>query len=93
MPDGLWINDRMTIFVECRKLMTNQRFRLSEESSGFSRAQGQAQRGRLGEASLPTAEEWACKRRTLGFWLDGLGLTVAPLPPRLFELTNEYDPT
>ena len=38
MPDGVWINDRMTIFVQCRKLMTNQRFRLTEQSSGFRAA-------------------------------------------------------
>jgi hypothetical protein len=39
MPDGLWINGRMTVSIQCRKLMTNQRFRLTEDSSGFSRAE------------------------------------------------------
>ena len=39
MPDGVWINDRMTLFVQYRKLITSQRFRLTEESRGFSHAQ------------------------------------------------------
>jgi hypothetical protein len=39
MPDGVWINDRMTLFVQARKLVSNQRFRLTEESRGFSRQQ------------------------------------------------------
>ena len=39
MPDGVWINDRMTLFIQCRKLITTQRFRLTEESRGFSHAQ------------------------------------------------------
>jgi len=39
MPDGVWINDRMTLFIQCRKLITSQRFRLTEESCGFSRTQ------------------------------------------------------
>ena len=39
MPDGVWINDRLTLFIQCRRLITTQRFRLTEESRGFSRAQ------------------------------------------------------
>jgi hypothetical protein len=39
MPDGVWINDRMTLFIQCRKLISNQRFRLTEESREFSHAQ------------------------------------------------------
>ncbi len=39
MPDGVWVNDRMTLFIQARKLVTSQRFRLTEESRGFSRAQ------------------------------------------------------
>ena len=39
MPDGVWINDRMTLFIQCRKLISSQRFRLTEESRGFSHAQ------------------------------------------------------
>jgi len=37
MPDGVWINDRMTVFIQCRKLVTSQRFRLTEQSRGFKR--------------------------------------------------------
>jgi hypothetical protein len=39
MPDGVWINDQMTLFIQCRRLITSQRFRLTEESRGISRAQ------------------------------------------------------
>ena len=39
MPDGVWINDRMTLFIQARKLVSSQRFRLTEESRGFARAQ------------------------------------------------------
>lgn len=39
MPDGVWINDRMTLFIQARKLVASQRFRLTEESHGFARAQ------------------------------------------------------
>jgi hypothetical protein len=39
MPDGVWINDRMTLFIQARKLVSSQRFRLTEESHGFSRQQ------------------------------------------------------
>lgn len=38
MPDGVWINDRMTLFIQARKLVSSQRFRLTEESHGFSHA-------------------------------------------------------
>ena len=39
MPDGVWINDRMTLFIQARKLVASERYRLTEESRGFSRAQ------------------------------------------------------
>jgi hypothetical protein len=39
MADGMWINDRMTLFIQARKLVSSQRFRLTEESRGFARAQ------------------------------------------------------
>jgi hypothetical protein len=39
MPDGVWVNDRMTLSIQCRKLITTQRFRLTEESRGFAHAQ------------------------------------------------------
>ena len=39
MPDGVWVNDRMTLFIQARKLVASQRFRLTEESRGFSRQQ------------------------------------------------------
>ena len=35
MPDGVWVNTRMALFIQCRKLTTTLRFRTSEESSGF----------------------------------------------------------
>jgi hypothetical protein len=39
MTDGVWINNRMTLLIQCRKVITSQRFRLTEESRGFNREQ------------------------------------------------------
>jgi hypothetical protein len=39
MPDGVWVNDRMTLSIQCRKVIASERFRLTEESRGFSRSQ------------------------------------------------------
>jgi hypothetical protein len=39
MSDNVWVNTRMTLFIQCRKLVTSERYRLTEESRGFSRAQ------------------------------------------------------
>ena len=39
MPDGVWINDRMTLFIQYRKMIASQRFRLTEESRSFSHVQ------------------------------------------------------
>jgi hypothetical protein len=39
MPDGIWINDRMTLFIQARKLITSERYRLTEESREFSHVQ------------------------------------------------------
>lgn len=41
MPDGMWINSQMTLFIQCRKLVASQVFRLTEESRGFNRLQAQ----------------------------------------------------
>jgi hypothetical protein len=39
MPDGVWINDRMTLYIQARKLISSERFRLTEESRRFSHVQ------------------------------------------------------
>ena len=39
MPDGAWINTRMTALMHCRRLTTTLRFRLTEESRGFQRVE------------------------------------------------------
>jgi hypothetical protein len=38
MPDGVWVNTRMTLLLHCRRLATALRFRLTEASNGFKRA-------------------------------------------------------
>ena len=35
MPDGVWINARQALLIQCRKLTASLRFRTTEESSGF----------------------------------------------------------
>jgi len=37
MPDDVWVNRKMDLLIQCRKLVTTQRFRTTEDSSGFSR--------------------------------------------------------
>ena len=39
MPDGVWVNTQVTVFIHCRKLISTQYFRLTEESRGFNHAQ------------------------------------------------------
>jgi hypothetical protein len=39
MPDGVWINAKETLFIQCRKLAATLRFRNTEESRGFRRVQ------------------------------------------------------
>ncbi len=39
MPDGVWINTRMTLLMHCRRLTTALRFRLTEDSRGFQRVE------------------------------------------------------
>jgi hypothetical protein len=39
MPDGVWINTRMTLLMHCRRLTAALRFRLIEESRGFRRVE------------------------------------------------------
>jgi hypothetical protein len=39
MPDGVWINTRMTLLMHCRRLTAALRFRLIEESRGFKRVE------------------------------------------------------
>jgi hypothetical protein len=38
MPDSVWVNTRLALFIQCRKLTTTMRFRTTEESSGFEKA-------------------------------------------------------
>jgi hypothetical protein len=37
MPDGVWVNARLTLFIQCRKLASNLRFRTTEDSREFKR--------------------------------------------------------
>jgi hypothetical protein len=37
MPDGVWVNARMTLVMHCRRLTVPLRFRLTEVSGGFKR--------------------------------------------------------
>ena len=37
MPEGVWVNARQTLLIQCRKLATPLRFRILEESSGFKK--------------------------------------------------------
>jgi hypothetical protein len=39
MPEGVWINARQTLLIQCRKLAATMRFRILEESSGFKKAE------------------------------------------------------
>jgi len=37
MPDGVWINTKQALLIECRKLIATMRFRTTDESSEFKR--------------------------------------------------------
>jgi len=37
MPDGVWINAKQALHIQCRKLTATMRFRTTEESSGFKK--------------------------------------------------------
>jgi hypothetical protein len=37
MPDGVWINAKQALHIQCRKLTATMRFRTTEESSGFEK--------------------------------------------------------
>jgi hypothetical protein len=37
MPDGVWINTRQALLIQCRKMTTMMRFRTHEESSDFKK--------------------------------------------------------
>jgi hypothetical protein len=37
MPDGVWINTKQALLIECRKLIATTRFRITDESSGFKK--------------------------------------------------------
>jgi hypothetical protein len=37
MPDGVWINTKQALLIQCRKLTTTMRFRTTEASSGFKK--------------------------------------------------------
>jgi hypothetical protein len=37
MPNGIWINAKQALLIQCRKMTTNMRFRTSEESSEFQK--------------------------------------------------------
>ena len=38
MPNGVWINAKQTLLIQCRKMTTAMRFRTTEESSEFKKA-------------------------------------------------------
>jgi hypothetical protein len=37
MPEGVWVNAKQTLLIQCRKLTATLRFRILEESSRFAR--------------------------------------------------------
>jgi hypothetical protein len=37
MPDGVWINAKQALFIQCRKLTATTRFRTTDKSSGFKK--------------------------------------------------------
>ena len=37
MPDGVWINTKQALLIECRKLIATMRFRTTDESSEFKK--------------------------------------------------------
>ena len=39
MADGVWINTKQVLLMQCRKLATTMRFRSTEESRGFKRVE------------------------------------------------------
>ncbi len=42
MPDGVWVNSKMVLLIQCRKLATTLRFRTTEDSRAFRRVEGTA---------------------------------------------------
>ena len=39
MPDGVWINTKQSMLIQCRKLTANLRFRATEVCSGFQKVE------------------------------------------------------
>jgi hypothetical protein len=39
MPDGAWINNKMALLIQCRKITTTLRFRTTEDSCAFTRVE------------------------------------------------------
>ena len=39
MPDGVWVNNKMALILQCRKPATTLRFRTTEDSCGFTRVE------------------------------------------------------
>lgn len=39
MPDGVWVNSKMVLLIQCRKLATTLRFRMTEDSRAFKRVE------------------------------------------------------
>ncbi len=37
MPDGVWVNRKMDLLIQCRKVVATQRFHIKEDSWGFKR--------------------------------------------------------
>ena len=37
MPDGVWVNTKQALLIQCRKLTANMRYRTTDISSGFRR--------------------------------------------------------
>jgi len=42
MPDGAWVNNKMALLIQCRKLATTLRFRTTEDSCDFTRVEATA---------------------------------------------------
>jgi hypothetical protein len=39
MPDGMWINTKQSLLIQCRKLTANLRYRTTEVGSGFQKVE------------------------------------------------------
>jgi hypothetical protein len=50
MPDGVWINNKMALLIQCRKLATALRFRTTEDSCGFRRLEATSAVNHMTEA-------------------------------------------